>query len=302
MALHIPFLHYDIHSIHAYVCGILCEPSTSTRIMNATELAREEQKMPECHSLLVFSPALICIMICVAGAQTLCVILVVKWKAAKRICCDKKNKDVLIWRRFLSPIFSVVCLFRCAASNFKEWRRGLACSVWWEAEYSFWVSRSIKFMFVHFVSTYVRRGVYYATSSVHFEDQFSLLEQVHASSIETKSFLASGVRSRHHRHYISLFYVLESRWIYARKTQTKNLRVRIIFAILCVCHVPALCECNCISLQRLGCIGASRYFIVSAVVVGVGVVVVVVGIATIKISPSEFYVLHGTVSDKTFLM
>lgn len=54
------------------------------------------------------------------------------------------------------------------------------------------------------------------------------------------------------------------------------------------------------------CICASRSFIVSVdvvvVIVGVGVVVVVVGIATINISPSEFYVLHSTVSDKTFLM
>lgn len=80
-----------------------------------------------------------------------------------------------------------------------------------------------------------------------------------------KSFLASGVccrrHRRHHQQYTYIFYVPESRWIYARKTQTKNLRVRIIFAILRVCHVPTLCECNCISLQGLGCVGGETVYL-----------------------------------------
>lgn len=144
-----------------------------------------------------------------------------------------------------------------------------------------------------------------ATSSVHFEDQLSLSQQLFPSSLQTKAswhpvFAVATATVAATTDNIRQFYVLESRMNIRTKTQTKNLRVRIIFAILCVRHVPTLSECNCISLQGLGCVGArpcicaSRSFIVS--------VVVVVGIATINISPSEFYVLHGTVSDETFLM
>lgn len=76
MALHIPFLHYDIHSIHACVCGILLQLSSNTGIVNATELAREEHKNARMPRLIIlfFSLAWICIMICVAGTQTHCVI------------------------------------------------------------------------------------------------------------------------------------------------------------------------------------------------------------------------------------